>query len=229
MSQMFQETCMTQALESYIPKGETLLAGIHAVAKETEVIGVFGACHFLKDRLIPAECKNTVILRKKKRAAYDIYFGVTQSCFVIAACEPCHYAYQVHESPDAPDVNGAKVQEVTSELLFDEIGTCFSLADIQSCDIKNGWVGSVKCSITLKNGSYFKLMFPKLGGDRKRDAPSCGISRRYPCALAPTPGIGFADTLGLGSSPQRPGPTKQIPSRAAGFRTETSCSFSPRK
>lgn len=164
MSQMFQEASMTQALESYIPKGETLLAGIHAVAKETEVIGVFGACHFLKDRLIPAECKNTVILRKKKRAAYDIYFGVTQSCFVIAACEPCHYAYQVHESPDAPDVNGAEVQEVTSELLLDEIGTRFSLADIQSCDIKNGWVGSVKCSITLKNGSYFKLMFPKLGG-----------------------------------------------------------------
>lgn len=25
-------------------------------------------------------------------------------------------------------------------------------------------MGSVKCFLTMKNGSYFKLMFPKLGG-----------------------------------------------------------------
>ena len=29
---------------------------------------------------------------------------------------------------------------------------------------KKGMEGSVKCHITMKNGSYFKLLLPKLGG-----------------------------------------------------------------
>lgn len=56
------------------------------------------------------------------------------------------------------------VQEITSELFLADIGTRFSLADIQSCKYKKGWMGSVKCFLTMKNGSYFKLIFPKLGG-----------------------------------------------------------------
>ncbi len=42
--------------------------------------------------------------------------------------------------------------------------TVFPLADIQSCQIKNGWMGSVKCAVTMKNGSHCKLLLPKLGG-----------------------------------------------------------------
>lgn len=56
------------------------------------------------------------------------------------------------------------VHNVTEELLLSEIGKCFSLEDIQDCDIQPGWLGSMKCRITMKNGSYLKLMFPKLGG-----------------------------------------------------------------
>ncbi len=55
-------------------------------------------------------------------------------------------------------------QEVTSKILFSDIGTCFALEEICSCEIKKGWMGSVKCFIAMKNGSYFRIMFPKLGG-----------------------------------------------------------------
>lgn len=161
MSEIFNETNMKQAMENYIPSGEVLLAGIHAVAKETEVTGAFGNCICMQDRLIPSENGKKILLSKKKYSAYDVYFGITQSSFVIVNCENSNYLYQFS---DIADENAVELQNITSELLFDDIGTCFSLADIQSCDIKKGWMGSVKCFITMKNGNYFKLMFPKLGG-----------------------------------------------------------------
>lgn len=161
MSEIFNETNMKQALEKYIPDGETLLAGIHAVAKETEVTCAFGNCICMQDRLIPSENGKAVLLSKKKYAAYDIYFGITRSYFVIVNCDHSDYRYQFS---DIADENTMELQNITSDLFFDDIGTCFSLADIQSCDIRKGWMGSVKCLITMKNGDYFKLMFPKLGG-----------------------------------------------------------------
>ena len=115
MPDIFDEMNMRQALDAHIPNGETLLAGIHAVSKETNVIGVFRKCIHMQDRHIP-------------------------------------------------DASEADIQEVISDIFLADIGTCFLLADIQSCEIKKGWMGSVKCSITMKNESYFKLMFPKPGG-----------------------------------------------------------------
>ena len=38
MSGIFNESNMLQALKKYIPNGKALLAGIHAVAKETEAV-----------------------------------------------------------------------------------------------------------------------------------------------------------------------------------------------
>lgn len=92
MSGIFHETNMRRALGEHIPGGETLLAGIHAVSKETNVIGVFRKCIHMQDRLIP-------------------------------------------------DASEADIQEVISDIFLADIGTCFLLADIQSCEIKKaGWV-----------------------------------------------------------------------------------------
>jgi hypothetical protein len=96
---------MRMALEKYIPDGETLLAGIHAIAKETNIIGIFDKCICTEYSL-------------------------------------------------RPDENGG----------MNDIGTCYNLTDIQKCEIKKGWMGSVKCNIAMKNGTYFKLLLPKLGG-----------------------------------------------------------------
>lgn len=161
MSEIFSETNMRQAIEVYIPNGETLLAGIHAVSKETKITGIFGKCTPAGDKLIPAENGGIIALNKKKYSAYDIYIGISQYSLVITDCERYQYLYQFDEKPDASE---SEIQEVTSNLFFIDIGRHFSLTDIKSCKIKNGWMGSVKCFITMKNGSYFKLMFPKLGG-----------------------------------------------------------------
>ena len=159
--EIFDETNMRQTLEQYIPDGETLFAGIHAVSKETKITGVFGKCVRTESKLIPDENGGIVALNKKKYSAYDIYIGITQYSLVIAECERNSYYYQFD---DEPHVKESDIQEVTSDIFLVDIGTCFPLTDIQNCNIKKGWMGSVKCFITMKNGSYFKLMFPKIGG-----------------------------------------------------------------
>lgn len=158
---IFDEATMRQILEKYIPNGETLLAGIHAISKETNVTGVYGKCVRTANGFIPDENGDTISLNKKKYSAYDIYLGITQYSLIVAECEKNSYYYQFD---DAPNVNESDIQVVTADILFDDIGTCFLLADIQSCEIKNGLMGSVNCFIKMKNGSYFKLMLPKLGG-----------------------------------------------------------------
>lgn len=161
MSGIFDETNMRQALGKYIPNGETLLAGIHAIAKETEVNSIFGGCVRTEDRLLANPNGGIVALSKKKYSTYDIYFGITQSSLVMADCEKNDYLYQFD---DEPNTKGAKIRQMTSDIFLSDIGKCFLLTDILSCQLKKGWMGSVKCFIKMENGSYFKLMFPKLGG-----------------------------------------------------------------
>lgn len=161
MPDIFDEKNMMQILGKYVPDGETLLAGIHAISKETNIAGIFGNCVRTEDRLVPDENGGLVALEKKKYSTYDVYIGITQFSLVIADCERNSYYY---EFDDDPDVGDAYVQDVDSDVLLSDIGTCFSLADIEDCELKKGWMGSVKCFITMKNGSYFKLVFPKQGG-----------------------------------------------------------------
>ena len=161
MSEIFDETNMWQSLGNYIPEGEILLAGIHALAKESRVRCVFGKCYRTENGLVPDEDGGSVALEKAKFSTYDIYFGITQSSMVITECEKGSYFYEFN---DEPNVRGMDIQEVEAEIFFEDIGTCFPLADIQSCRLARGWMGSVKCFITMKNGSSFKLLLPKLGG-----------------------------------------------------------------
>lgn len=161
MSEIFNEANMQWALGEYIPDGETLLAGIHAISKEINITGVFGKCSRTESKLVPDENGGIVAVNKKKYSTYDIYIGITHTSLVIAECEKGGYYYQFD---DEPDVSGMEIQEVTSDIFFADIGMCFPLTDIQNCEMKKGWMGSVKCAITMKNGSYFKLLFPKLGG-----------------------------------------------------------------
>ncbi|MCI9106393.1 MAG: hypothetical protein HFG57_10650 [Lachnospiraceae bacterium] len=161
MSEIFDETNMRRILGKHIPEGETLLAGIHGISQEVQIRGIFGKCIRTEDKLIPDEKGGVIALDKRAYSTHDVYIGITQHSLVIAGCERNQYLYQFG---DVPDGIGMDVQEITSELFLADIGTRFSLADIQSCKYKKGWMGSVKCFLTMKNGSYFKLIFPKLGG-----------------------------------------------------------------
>lgn len=163
-SDVFDETNMRHNLAKYIPDGETLLAGIHAMAYESSVICVFSGCVPMEDRMHPDKDGGTVALMKKKYNSRSIYIGITQNHLVMTDCGVNKYYYMFDEKPDEELLKEANTQEVTADILLADIGGRFPLTDIQSCTIKNGWLGSIKCFITMKNGSYFKLMFPKLGG-----------------------------------------------------------------
>lgn len=160
-SEIFDERNMRHAFEKYIPGGETLLAGIHAISKETVVTCIFenGVC--TEDGIVPYENGDIIKINKKKYASYDIYLGITQSFLLVTECEKNMYYYEFDKNPG---IKASDIQNVTSGILFSDMGKCFPLTDIQSCEIKNGWMGSVKCLIKMKNGGYFKLMLPKIGG-----------------------------------------------------------------
>lgn len=156
----FTEENMRILLGKYIPDGETLMAGIRAVANESKVTGVYGKCIPAEDRLIPSEEGGIISLRKEKYSVYDIYIGITQYALIIAECDKNKHLYGIE---DVQDVNEADIQNVTSDILFDNIGTRFMFTDIQNCTVKNGPMGA-NCTVTMNNGSYFKLLLPKASG-----------------------------------------------------------------
>lgn len=160
MAGIFDEENMRRVLGKYIPKGETLVAGVHGVSKETNIKGLFGKCRRGEDRFVPCEKGETIVFTKKKHAPYDVYVGLTQSALLVAGCEPNQYAYSFDRGTE--DCKG--IREVTEELLWADIGTCFPLAEIQRKEIKKGLMGAVNCSLFMENGSYFKLLLPKRGG-----------------------------------------------------------------
>lgn len=125
MNGIFDEHRMIQVLETCIPNGETLAAGIHGV---------------------------TLQVNKKKTSRFDVYIGITKDYLIVSECEERKYLNEFYHVPDL------------RKTVAEDIGVCFPLADIQSCEIKNAIMGAVNCSITLKNGGFLKLQFPKRGG-----------------------------------------------------------------
>lgn len=78
---------MEHMMGQYIPRGETLLAGIFAVAKESDVTAVYGKCRCIEGKLLPDADGKTLALEKKKCCSYNIYIGITQSRLLIVECE----------------------------------------------------------------------------------------------------------------------------------------------
>lgn len=160
-SDIFDEANMQHALKKYLPDGETILAGIHAIATESSVTCVFNECVITEEKLCPRENGSTIAISKSKYSTYDIYLGITQHSLIVADCQSYRYLYEYNKTPIH---DKADIKTVTTDILLKDIGKCFPLADIQSCTIKNGFAGSVNCVITLKDGSYFKISLPKHGG-----------------------------------------------------------------
>lgn len=161
MSGIFNEKTMTQALEKYLPDGESLTAGIHGVGIETHIRQVFGNCTLKGDNLIPNPSGAALEINKSKFARYDVYISITQHYLILAECEVYKHLYEFNESPE---LDGTDIEEIHTCIPISDIGTRFPLVQIQKCEIKKGWMGSVNCVITMKNGSSLKLMLPKRGG-----------------------------------------------------------------
>lgn len=149
---------MKKAFEPSLPLGEVLRAGVHAIGIQTEMKQVFGKCELVGDNIVPNEDGTTLMVTKSKSANYDVYLGITQNHLLIAECETYKHLYEFN------DLGKLDVEGIDSCIPIQDIGTCFSLAEIEKCEIKKIWMGAVNCSITLKNGSFLKFMIPKSGG-----------------------------------------------------------------
>lgn len=152
------EQKMRKSLERYLPQGETLTAGVYALGKTTEFRQVFGNCILEDDKLIPDEDGSTIGVNKCKYAQYYLYIGMTQHHLLITDCEPCKHMYEFE------DLGKLDVEGINSSISLQDIGTCFSLTQIESCKTKKGLFGEDKCTITLKNKSLIKIMIPRSGG-----------------------------------------------------------------
>lgn len=161
MSGIFNEQNMIDSLSSIIPDGETLEAGIHAVAHETCIKRVFTKCIPSQDGdyLLPHPEGLAVQVEKIKYSTHDVYVGVTQSFFVLSECERNKHLYKF----DMVD-NSSYAVELHEKLAPEDIKYVFAFSEIQDAVVKKGIMGSLKCIITMKDGSYLKLLFPKLGG-----------------------------------------------------------------
>lgn len=172
MSQIFNEQNMIQSLSGSIPEGETFVAGICANAKETAIIRVYSNCVPVMnpkgqvEYILPAiedgkplEGAVTFKVTKKKYAEHSVYICITQNYLVLTECSENMHYYEfdiVESSPFAVNL--------TEKITPQDIKYVFPFNDIQDVTIKKGMFGSLKCNITIKDGSYFKLMFPKRNG-----------------------------------------------------------------
>lgn len=150
---------MRQALSKYIPNGEILMAGIYATVQESKINAVFKKYRCIEGKLIPDENAGILSLVKGKYAEYSVYLGITQSDLLIVECNKNKYYY--YEYSNETDIQNMDIQALSTELNWEDIGIRFSLEDVQSCDVKKGRMGSVLCTLTMKNGTYFKLSLPE--------------------------------------------------------------------
>lgn len=158
---IFNEANMRVALEKYVPAGETLVAAIRVVTKESSASCVFDKCILTEDDIRPAEDGKIVSVCKKKLATYDMYLGITERSLVVADCGAYKYYYEFNKVPVSSDL---KIRTLTEPVSLGSLCKCFALEDVESCKVKNGMAGSLNCVITMKNGDYFKIMIPKTGG-----------------------------------------------------------------
>lgn len=161
MSDIFNEQNMINSLSAVIPEGETLEAGIHAAANETYIKRVFTKCIPSPegDYLLPQPNGLSVQVEKIKYSTHDVYVGVTENYFVLTECERYKHLYKFDMVDNSP-----YAVELHEKLAPEDIKCVFAFSDIQEAVVKKGIMGSLKCNITMKDGSYLKLIFPKLGG-----------------------------------------------------------------
>lgn len=163
MAGVFDVKNMEERLGKHIPEGETLLAGIHCVNKELQVLRYYQNSAPYDDKVVRIEDAETNVLqvKKSKYSAHDLYIGITQNHFVFTTCEDRKYAYEFDYVTD--DV-AYELSDINEYVYLRDIGHCFKLSDIETCEFKKGLFGSIKCKLVFKDKSTFQLLLPNRAG-----------------------------------------------------------------
>lgn len=163
MSEIFDEKNMKERLETCIPEGEALLAGIHCVNKELHVFRYYQNCVPHEDKLYKLEDVEPRILQvaKSKYSVDDLYIGITQNYFVFKTCLERKYLYEFDYVKE--DVT-QELESIEEAVCLRDIGHCFRLSDIVKCEFKKQLFGAILCELEFKDKSTFKLLLPKKAG-----------------------------------------------------------------
>lgn len=178
MSKIFDENNMYNTLKPYLPKGETVIAGVHANAQEAKIVAHYKNCVALGDYIAPLTSdmvtkllgqkvvatpgENTVLeVVKKKYCGFSVYVALTQHYLLIVPSTPQDWYYQVKNFDERPDLDTTILEK---PIKSSDIGYCYPLDDLTKFTAKNVWMGAVNTTLQLKNGSYFKIQFPKRAG-----------------------------------------------------------------
>ncbi len=162
MSVCFDVDNMNTVMGTFCPEGENVIAAVYGVGKSTEIIQYFGGCERKVTALVPADNNIMLKITKTKVCMYDLYIGYTEKSLIISECDTSTTYYYNFEAVRDPIFTGIKKLE--KEIPYKNIGKVFLLDSIERFEIKNGMFGSVKCVLTLKNGTFFKFMLAKRAG-----------------------------------------------------------------
>ncbi len=163
---VFDVNNMNERLNEYLPQDETIIASVSAISKERKIKAAFDKCVLLDRFIAPSPDGETIYLSKEKHCTCDIYFGITENCFIVVDALPVKYAYFYG------DRNFAEPEKLDEPIHDGDIGKVFSFEDIDSVKIKKGMFGAVNVNIMMKNQSSFKLMFPKKAGMTGKAMPN---------------------------------------------------------
>ena len=94
----------------------------------------------------------TLQVNKKKTSFFDVYVGLTENYLLVLECEERLYLNGEYKIPD------------WRKTVAEDLGSCFALAEIQSCEIKKSIMGAINCSLTMRDGGFIKLQMPKRAG-----------------------------------------------------------------
>lgn len=170
MTDFFNEVRMLQFLSRCLPDGETIIAGIHGLGLEMEIKQIFVKCILEEDVVVPDENGTVLLVDKSKYAKHDVYIGISQNYLLLAECEDFRHLYEVTDLVELGDetfdqlIARAAQEPLQTPVSLEEMGRCFPLSAISDCAIEKAWMGAIKCTIAMDDGSRLKILLPKLGG-----------------------------------------------------------------
>ncbi len=162
------ENDMKKAFSKYLDSDENLEAGIYATAIESRIVVLYRKCRYEGDKLLRCDSDNIYDMEKRKYSKYEVYLGVTNKSLLVVECDKNKHYYGPLDKIEVP---ADSIPELKDDILLDDLGVKYSLGDIAKSESKKAKKGNISCTITMKDGSYFKLMLPDNAG-AKANMPS---------------------------------------------------------
>ena len=148
------ENVMRQAFEKYLKSGETIEAGIYTTVTESYVNATYKKCRYEHRRLIRDENATDVFsLGKQKYCEYKVFLGISQENLFVVECEENKHYYETPARITVP----FEIPDLPEDISDREVGVKYGLSEIKEVKTEPVRFNAVLCTVTMINGSYFKI------------------------------------------------------------------------